>query len=71
MKYEHHTLLTALCLGGKQYVDDLYKEHLIEIGGADQLVQLGNAPEALELYVQQDNWTKVIPFCPHVLGDHG
>lgn len=43
-----------------QYVHDLYKDHLVEKGEAGELVKLGHVPEALELYVQQSDWPKVL-----------
>jgi hypothetical protein len=43
-----------------QYVLDLYKDHLVEKGEAGELVKLGHVPEALELYVQQSDWPKVL-----------
>ncbi|BBM98035.1 intraflagellar transport protein 172 [Marchantia polymorpha subsp. ruderalis] len=42
----------------QQEVENLYKNHLLEMGEADQLVKTGNFLEALELYVKQDRWGK-------------
>eukprot|EP01018_Ginkgo_biloba_P018843 Gb_21572 [translate_table: standard] len=43
----------------QKYVDDLYKEHLFKNGEANRLVSIGSIPEALEVYVEQENWEKV------------
>ncbi|KAL2652215.1 hypothetical protein R1flu_020343 [Riccia fluitans] len=43
----------------QQEVENLYKNHLLEKGEADELVKTGNIPEALELYAQQLRWEQV------------
>ncbi len=40
-------------------MDDLYKEHLVEKGDATELVKLGHVSDALQLFVQQGDWSKV------------
>ncbi|GBG75317.1 hypothetical protein CBR_g19949 [Chara braunii] len=43
----------------RQYVEGLYKEHLMANEEADQLIQSGNILEGLELYARQHDWQKV------------
>ncbi|CAM6098614.1 unnamed protein product [Calypogeia fissa] len=46
----------------QQHVEELYKDYLREKGAAEELVKTGNILEALELFFQREQWTKVHEF---------